>query len=82
MPSTDITLEDYVLTNIELETGCFTIRLKDGNEYVVYHNHLDAGEYGAFVRFFIKKDGKEIPLSREVTKIFLKEVREYEREGI
>ena len=32
----EITLNDYVLTNIDLETGYFTIRLKDNKEYIVY----------------------------------------------
>ena len=35
--STKITLNDYILTNIDLETLCFTIRLKDEKEYIVYH---------------------------------------------
>ena len=82
MTNAKITLDDYKLTNIDITTGEFTIRLKDDKEYTVYHKHLDTGEYGTFVRFFIEKDGKEIPLSREVAKIFLREVREYEREGI
>jgi hypothetical protein len=82
MTNGEITLDDYKLTNIDLATHYFTIRLKDEKEYTVCHKHLDTGEYGTFVRFFIEKDGKGIPLSREVAKIFLREVREYEREGI
>ena len=78
----EITLDDYVLTNIDIETGCFMIRLKDDKEYIVYRKELESGEYGDFARFFIEKDNKEISLNREVVEIFLKEVREYEREGI
>lgn len=33
----EVTLEDYVLTNISLREHCFTIRLKDNEEYIVYH---------------------------------------------
>lgn len=33
----EVTLEDYVLTNIDLRNHCFTIRLKDNEEYIVYH---------------------------------------------
>ena len=82
MTNGEITLDDYKLTNIDITTGKFTIRLKDEKEYKVYHKLVDGGYYGAFVRFFIEKNGEKIPLSREVAKIFLREVREYEREGI
>lgn len=78
----EITLNDYVLTNIDIETGCFVIRLKDDKEYIVYCKELKSGEYGDFAKFFIEKDNKEISLNREVVEIFLKEMREYEREGI
>ena len=78
----EITLNDYVLTNIDIETGCFVIRLKDDKEYIVYCKELKSGEYGDFAKFIIEKDNKEISLNREVVEIFLKEMREYEREGI
>lgn len=74
----EITLNDYVLTNIDLETGYFTIRLKDDKEYIVYYKK----EKGKKQVNFIKKDGKEIPLTDEVVKIHLAEVRVYQREGI
>ena len=73
-----ITLEDYVLTNIDLETGYFTIRLKDDKEYIVKKKK----EKGKKQVNFIKKNGKEIPLSDEVVKLHLAEVKVYQREGI
>ncbi len=73
-----ITLEDYVLTNIDLETGYFTIRLKDDKEYIVFYKK----EKGKKQVNFIKKNGKEIPLSDEVVKLHLAEVKVYQREGI
>lgn len=74
----EITLDDYVLTNIDIKTGCFTIRLKDDKEYIVYRRVLETGK----VVNFIKKDDKKIPLSKEVAKLHLSEVRVYQREGI
>lgn len=32
-----ITLDEYVLTNLNLEKHCFSIRLKNSKEYIVYH---------------------------------------------
>ena len=78
MTNGEITLEDYKLTNIDLATHYFTIRLKDEKEYIVYRKLLETGE----LVYFIKKNDEEIPLSKKVIKIFLKEVKEYEREGI
>lgn len=78
MTNGEITLEDYKLTNIDLATHYFTIRLKDEKEYIVYRKLLDTGK----LVYFIKKDDEEIALNKKVEKIFLKEVREYEREGI
>lgn len=78
---TKITLDDYVLTNIDLETLCFTIRLKDEKEYIVYHKKIKADGRVKTINY-IKKDGKIIPLDDEVTKLHLAEVRVYQREGI
>ena len=78
MTNGEITLEDYKLTNIDLATHYFTIRLKDEKEYIVYRRLLGTGK----LVYFIKKNDEEIPLSKKVIKVFLKEVKEYEREGI
>lgn len=78
MTNGEITLDDYKLTNIDLATHYFTIRLKDEKEYIVYRKLLETGK----LVYFIKKNDEEIPLSKKVIKIFLKEVKEYEREGI
>lgn len=78
---TKITLDDYVLTNIDLETLCFTIRLKDEKEYIVYHKKIKVDGRVKTINY-IKKDGKIIPLDDEVTKLHLAEVRVYQREGI
>ncbi len=77
----EVTLDDYVLTNIDLETLYFTIRLKDDNEYIVYYKRIKEGKKIKTINY-IKKDGREIPLSDEVTKLHLSEVRVYQREGI
>lgn len=73
-----ITLDNYVLTNLNLREHCFTIRLKDNNEYIVYHKK----PRGQKTIYFIKKDGKEILLDDEVKKCYLSEVRLYNRVGI
>ena len=54
----EITLEDYMLTNIDHKTGYFTIRLKDNEEYIVYYRKIK----GRKQINFIIKDGKEIIL--------------------
>lgn len=77
----EITLNDYVLTNIDLETLYFTIRLKDDKEYIVYYKKIKDGKKTKTINY-IKKDGKEIPLSDEVLKVHLAEVRVYQRSGI
>jgi len=69
----EITLKDYVLTNLNLN-GYFTIRLTDNKEYVVYK-----GKKG---KDYILKDGKEVYLSREVKNAHLGEVRVYQKEGV
>lgn len=72
----EITKKDYKLTNIN-RNGKFVIRLKDDNEYVVYYRKQNGKTIN-----FIEKDGKEIPLSKEVLKMHLSEVRVYQRGGI
>lgn len=76
----EITLDDYVLTNIDLSTGYFTIRLKDNKEYIVYRKRKN-GSYKTEYNF-IEKDGEEIPLSNEVLRVHLAQVREYQMSGI
>ena len=72
-----ITLNDYVLTNVDLKSGKFTIRLKDNKEYIVYVKK----ENGKTINF-IEKDTMQIPLSDEVLKIHLEEVKTYQKSGI
>lgn len=74
----EITLKDYVLTNLNLEEHCFNIRLKDNKEYIVYYRK----PRGQKTIYYIKKDKKEILLDDEVKKCFLSEVRLYNRVGI
>ncbi len=61
-----ITLDDYVLTNLSLKERCFVIRLKDNEEYIVYHRKTR----GQKTIYYIKKDEKEILLDDEVKKCF------------
>lgn len=78
MAEEKITLNDYVLTNINIDTRGYVIRLKDNKEYQVYvKKPRGQKDYD-----YILKDGKEIKLSDEVRKIVLSEIREYERYGI
>lgn len=79
--STRITLNDYILTNIDLETLCFTIRLKDEKEYIVYHKKIKIDGIVKTINY-IKKDDKIMLLDDEVTKLHLAEVSVYQREGI
>lgn len=72
-----ITLNDYVLTNIDLETGYFTIRLKDNKEYIVYLKKQNGKTIN-----YIEKDNMQMPLSDEVVKIHLEEIRVYQKSGI
>ena len=76
--SQDITLADYILTNINVNTRGYVIRLKDNKEYQVYLRKTR----GQKAFYYIVKDGKELRLSKEVQKIVLSEIREYERYGI
>lgn len=78
MDKEEITLNDYVLTNININTRGYVIRLKDNKEYQVYVKKLR----GQKPYDYIVKDGKEIKLSDELRKIVLSEIREYERYGI
>ena len=72
----EVTKDDYILTNIN--PYCYyVIRLKDDKEYIVYW----IKENGKKVNY-IKKDGEEIPLSKEVLDMHLSAIREYERDGI
>lgn len=73
----EITMDDYVLTNIDHKTGYFTIRLKDNKEYIVWFKK----ENGKTINF-IKKDGDKILLSDDVVKAHLSAVREYQVSGI
>ncbi len=74
----EITLDDYVLTNINIDTKGYTIRLKDNEEYQIYVKK----PRGQKAYDYIIKDGKEIKLSKKVRDIVLSEIREYERYGI
>ena len=78
MDKEEITLNDYVLTNINIDTKGYVIRLKDNKEYQVYVKK----PRGQKSYDYIVKDGKEIKLSDEVRKIVLSEIREYERYGM
>ena len=78
MDKEEITLNDYVLTNINIDTKGYVIRLKDNKEYQVYVKK----PRGQKPYDYIIKDGKEIKLSDEVRKIVLSEIRVYEKYGI
>lgn len=78
MDKEEITLDDYILTNINIDTRGYVIRLKDNKEYQVYVKK----PRGQKSYDYIIKDGKEIKLSEELRKIVLSEIREYERYGI
>lgn len=71
----EITLEEYVLTNLHLGDWGYYIRLKDNIEYQVYKRK----PRGQKLYYFIKKDNEEIRLDEEVRKCFLQSKREYER---
>ena len=74
----EITLEDYVLTNLHPGDWGYYIRLKDNIEYQVYVRK----PRGQKLYYFIKKNNEEIRLDEEVRKCFLQSKREYERYGI
>ena len=68
----EITKEDYVLTNINLE-GYYVIKLKDGNSYKIYKEGK---------KDYILKNNKKIYLDKQVQNLVLSSIREYERYGI
>lgn len=68
-----INLEDYVLTNLNIKTGHFVVRLKDNKQYVVNKNKDG---------YFIEKDNECLFLSKEVLRAYLSSVREYQVSGI
>ena len=70
MTKEEITLDDYILTNINIKTRGYVIRLKDNKEYQVYVKK----PRGQKAYDYIIKDGKEIKLSKEVQKIVLSEI--------
>lgn len=74
----EISKDDYVLTNINIDTRGYVIRLKDNEEYQIYRKK----PRGQKAYDYIIKNDKEIRLSDEVRKIVLSEIREYERYGI
>ena len=78
MTEEEITKKEYVLTNLHPDDRGYYIRLNDEKEYQVYVKK----PRGQKQYHFIKKDGKEIKLDKEVEKWFLSDVREYERYGI
>lgn len=69
-----ITKDDYVLTNLHIDTGSFAIRLQDNKEYIVYRDELN--------RYYIKKDGEKYFLDKQVKSWFNAECDVYNREGI
>ena len=74
----NITKEDYILTNLHPEDRGYYIRLKDNKEYQLFA----CKPRGQKIYYYIKKDGQEIILDKEVKKWVVSEIREYERYGI
>lgn len=72
----EITLNDYLLTNLGLD-GYYRIKLKDNQTYKIYPR-----KEGRSTRDYINKDEKWIRLSYEVQKVVMSCIREYERYGI
>ena len=70
-----ITMNDYYLTNINLERMCYVIRLKDKCEYIVYST-LKPKQY-----FIVVENTKRF-LDKDVIKEYKRSVREYEKYGI
>lgn len=81
MSKEEITLDDYILTNIDIKSGYFTIRLKDEKEYIVYGKH-ETEKIGSKIIYYIIKDNQEVPLDCQVKKVYLQNVREYQVSGI
>lgn len=72
----EITKEDYVCTNINLDKMKYTIRIKTNIEYVVMYTMTKPKMY------FIIVDNEIRPLSKDVVKMYKQTVREYEKYGI
>ena len=74
-----ITKEDYVLTNIDIATGRFVIRLienKECNSFKEYYVLKDEQGY------YIKKNDSKYYLDKQVKEWFDTECDTYNREGI
>ena len=76
-----ITLEDYVLTNLDLKKDRTVIRLTDGKEYIILVTLEKNGKTKRKV-YFIKKDDKYYRLDEDVKKNYLSQIRKYKRCGI
>ena len=70
-----VTMNDYVLTNINLERKCYAIRLTDECEYIVHYT-LKPKQY-----FIVIGNTKRF-LDKDVVKEYKRDVREYEKYGI
>ncbi len=76
-----ITLEDYVLTNLDLKRNRTVIRLTDEKEYSILVTLEKNGKTKRKV-YFIKKDDKYYRLDEDVKKSYLSQIRKYKRCGI
>lgn len=76
--NSEITKEEYILTNLHPDDRGYYIRLKDNKEYQLYYRK----PRGQKMYCYIKKDNQKIRLDKEVEKWFLSSIREYERYGI
>lgn len=78
MKENEITKKDYILTNLHPDDGGYYIRLTDNKEYQLYHKKTQ----GQKLYHYIKKDNQEMRLNKEVEKMVLSSIKEYERYGI
>ena len=76
-----ITKQEYVLTNINVNSGKFVIRLIDDKEYPVLSTLEKNGKTKRKV-YFIKKNDEYFRLDEEVKNLYLTEKRKYLRYGI
>ena len=76
-----ITLENYVLTNLDLKKDRTVIRLTDEKEYPILVTLEKNGKTRRKV-YFIKKDDKYYRLDENVKKSYLSQIRKYKRYGI
>lgn len=76
-----ITINEYVLTNIDIKNMLFVIRLNDNKEYPVLSTLVKNGKTKRKV-YFIKKDNKYYQLDDKVKSAYLSEKRTYIRDGI